>query len=140
MYSLDELKTQNQEISDLCAVLSVLVEQESLHNNPYVCELMSRFKEKVWIHLVFEDNTIYSALAQHDNATVSTVARDFHDSARQIKKRFSNYVRRWCNPTVGENEHEQLVKESREIFQLIKARVKYENEKMFPLVTEHHAA
>ena len=140
MYSLDELKTQNQEISDLCAVLSVLVEQQDLHNNPYVCELMSRFKEKVWIHLVFEDNTIYSALAHHDNTTVSDVAKDFHDSARQIKKRFSSYVRRWCNPAVGEDEHEQLLQESREIFQMIKDRVQYENEKMFPLVTEHHAA
>jgi hemerythrin-like domain-containing protein len=140
MYSLDELKAQNQEISDLCAVLSVLVEQHSLHNNPYVCELMGRFKEKVWIHLVFEDNTIYSALAQHDNAAVSDIARDFHDSARQIKKRFSSYVRRWCNTAVGEQEHDELVKESREIFQLIKDRVKYENEKMFPLVTEHQAA
>lgn len=140
MYSLDELKTQNQEIADLCAVLSVLVEQQSLHNNPYVCELMGRFKEKVWIHLVFEDNTIYSALSRHDNTTVSSIAQDFHDSARQIKKRFSSYVRRWCNPTVGEHEHDELVKESREIFQLIMERVKYENEKMFPLVTEHHAA
>ncbi len=140
MYSLDELKTQNREIADLCAVLSVLVEQPSLHNNPYVCELMNRFKEKVWIHLVFEDNTIYSALAEHDNTAISNVARNFHDSARQIKKRFSGYVRRWCNPAVGEDEHDQLIQESREIFQLIKDRVKYENEKMFPLVKEHHAA
>jgi len=140
MYSLDELKAQNQEISDLCAVLSVLVEQPSLHNNPYVCELMSRFKEKVWIHLVFEDNTIYSALSQHDDTDVSDIAQDFHDSARQIKKRFSNYVRRWCNPAVGQFEHGELVTESREIFQLIRDRVKFENEKMFPLVTEHHAA
>jgi hemerythrin-like domain-containing protein len=140
MYSLDELKTQNQDISDLCAVLSVLVEQPSLHNNPYVCELMSRFKEKVWIHLVFEDNTIYSALSQHDNTAVSDIARDFHDSARKIKKRFSSYVRRWCNPAVEQSEHEELVTESREIFQLISDRVKFENEKIFPLVTEHHAA
>ncbi len=140
MYSIDELKAQNQEISDLCAVLSVLVEQPSLHNNPYVCELMSRFKEKVWIHLVFEDNTIYSALSRHDNTAVSRIAQEFHDSARQIKKRFSGYVRRWCIPTVGELEHEELVKESREIFQLIRDRVKYENEKMFPLVSQNHAA
>ena len=47
MYSLDELKEQNKEISQLCDVLSVLMEQQSLHNNPFVCELMTRFKEKV---------------------------------------------------------------------------------------------
>ena len=140
MYSLDELKAQNQEISDLCAVLSVLVEQRDLHNNPFVCELMARFKEKVWLHLVFEDNTIYSALARHDNSAVSDIAKDFHDSARQIKKRFSSYIRSWCNSSIGESEHDALVAESREIFQMITARVEYENEKMFPLITEHLAA
>ena len=140
MYSLDELKDQNQEISDLCAVLSVLVEQKSLHNNPFVCDLMARFKEKVWLHLVFEDNTIYSALSRHDNSAVSEVARDFHDSARQIKKRFSRYVRRWCNPSVGDKDHDELVIESREIFRLIIDRVEFENQKMFPLITKHLAA
>ena len=140
MYTLDELKAQNQEISDLCAVLTVLVEQQHLHNNPFVCELMARFKEKVWLHLVFEDNTIYSALSRHDNSAVSEVAQDFHDSARQIKKRFSSYIRRWCNSAIGESEHEDLVTESHEIFQMIMERVEYENEKMFPLVTAHLAA
>ncbi len=140
MYSLDELKAQNQEISDLCAVLSVLVEQKSLHNNPFVCELMARFKEKVWLHLVFEDNTIYSALSRHDNSSVSGVAKDFHDSARELKKRFSSYVRRWCNASIGESEHAELVAESRKIFQLINDRVEFENEKMFPLVSKHLAA
>ena len=140
MYSLDELKDQNQEISDLCAVLSVLVEQQSLHNNPFVCDLMARFKEKVWLHLVFEDNTIYSALSRHDNSAVSEVARDFHDSARQIKKRFSSYVRRWCNPSVGDKDHDELVIESREIFRLIIDRVEFENQKMFPLISKHLAA
>ena len=140
MYSLDELKTQNQELSDLCAVLSVLLEERSLHNNPYVCELMARFKEKVWMHLVFEDNTIYSALSGHGNSHVSEAAKDFHDSARHIKKRFSSYIRRWCNPAVGESEHDQLVVESREIFQMIQERIQFENEKMFPLVSKHLAA
>ena len=82
------------------------------------------------------DNTIYSALSRHDNTAVSGIAQDFHDSARQIKKRFSSYVRRWCNPAVGEHEHDELVQESREIFQLIMERVKYENEKMFLSATE----
>ncbi len=140
MYSLDELKDQNQEISDLCAVLSILVEQQSLHNNPFVCDLMARFKEKVWLHLVFEDNTIYSALSRHDNSAVSEVARDFHDSARQVKKRFSSYVRRWCNPSVGDKDHDELVIESREIFRLIIDRVEFENQKMFPLISKHLAA
>ncbi|HEC07139.1 MAG TPA: hypothetical protein ENJ12_09815, partial [Thiolapillus brandeum] len=87
MYSLEELKQQNKEIKDLCAVLSVLIEDKSLHDNPYMCELMARFREKVWMHLVFEDNTVYAELLRHQDPSVSETARNYHDSAREIRKR-----------------------------------------------------
>ena len=134
MYTLDDLKQQNRDIQQLCDILSVLIENKSLHDNTYVCELMSRFKEKVWMHLVFEDNTVYAELARHQNNTVSDMAKSFHDSAKIIKKRFSGYFRHWCNPAVTDIEHETLVQESREIFALIQERINYENEQMFPLI------
>ncbi len=134
MYTLDELKKQNQEITQLCEVLAVLVEHPHLHNNPVVCELMSRFKEKVWLHLVFEDNTLYQELARHDDETTRRVVQEFHDSARALKKRFSTYLRRWCQPEVSDSEHEELLRESREIFNLIRNRVQYEDEHIFPLL------
>lgn len=135
MYSPDELKQQNEDIAALCRVLSVLVEKKALHDNPYVCELMARFKEKVWIHLVFEDNTVYAQLARHDNSDISETAREFHDSAREIRKRFSAYVKHWCKPAVSDAEHEALISESREIFRLISERIEYENAHMFPLIS-----
>ncbi len=140
MFTLDDLKKQNQEISELCEVLSVLVAHKSLHTNPYVCELMSRFKEKVWIHLVFEDNTIYSGLSEHSDAAIREVARNFHDSGREIKKRFSTYLRHWCKPVTEAIDHDALLEESEEIFRLIKQRIKYENEQIFPLIAAQQAA
>lgn len=136
MYSLEELRKQNRDISELCEVLAVLIEQKSLYSNAVFCELMSRFKEKVWIHLVFEDNTVYAELARDDDPEVRKIAGAFHDSAREIKKRFSGYVRNWCKPVIGDDEHAALVTESREIFSLIRDRIAYENEQMFPLVRE----
>ena len=136
MYSLEELKQQNREITDMCDVLSILMEHRELHGNPYVCDLMKRFKELVWMHLVFEDNTLYAELARHQEESVSQIARNFHNSARDIKHRFSEYVRHWCKPAVSDADHEALVVESREIFRLIRERVQYENEHMFPLVRE----
>jgi len=139
MYSLDELKKQNQEITDLCEVLSILMEQKGMHDNPVVCELMTRFKEKVWMHLVFEDNTIYTALANHNDASVSEIAKNFHDSAKAIKKRFTAFVSHWCHPAVDDAQHEMLTNECRNIFSQIVDRVKYENEKIFPLVEKHQS-
>lgn len=137
MYSLDELKKQNQEISDLCDVLAVVMEQPALHDNPFVCELMSRFKEKVWMHLVFEDNTLYVALLHNENKNISQMAKAFHDSAKEIKHHFSGFVRQLCNAPATEAEHQSLITESSRIFSLIRERVEYENTKIFPLVDSH---
>lgn len=137
MYSLDELRQQNQDITDLCNVLSVLIEKTELHSNSYVWELMQRFKEKVWMHLVFEDNTIYAALLRHHDVPVSKTAKAFHDSAREIKHRFSGYVKHWHKTATNDTDRKALQEESRDIFQLIMERVRYENEYMFPLVEQH---
>ena len=137
MYSVDELKKQNEDIAELCDVLSVLIEHRSLHNNSYVCELMSRFKEKVWMHLVFEDNTIYAELTRHNDQSISDTARGFHDSAKEIRRCFSLYVRHWCKPQVEDTDHDALLTESKELFRLVRERIDYENMHMFPLIEEH---
>ena len=137
MYSVDELKKQNEDIAELCDVLSVLIGHRSLHNNSYVCELMSRFKEKVWMHLVFEDNTIYAELTRHNDQSVSDTARGFHDSAKEIRRCFSHYVRHWCKAQVDDADHDALMKESNELFRLVRERIDYENVHMFPLIEEH---
>lgn len=137
MYSLEELKKQNEDIAELCDVLSVLVQQKSLRNNSYLCELMNRFKEKVWMHLVFEDNTIYAQLARHQDDAISTTARNFHDSAREVRQCFSRYVKHWCGHASGGGEQEELQHDSDELFRLVRARIKYEDEHIFPLIADH---
>jgi hemerythrin-like domain-containing protein len=137
MYTLDELKRQNQEITDLIDVLSVLMEAKQLRRNPYVCDLVSSFNEKVWMHLVFEENTIYSELARHHNPDISEIANQFHESARQIRKHFSRYVKMWCQTSTDEGNHESFIELSKAIFDLIGERVRYESEEMFPLIEKH---
>ena len=137
MYSLDELKKQNEDISELCDVLSVLIEARSLHDNSYVCELMSRFREKVWMHLVFEDNTVYAELARHQDPSISETALNFHNSAKEIRKSFSRYVKHWCKPSISDSEHEARRQDSEALFRMIRERIDYENQHMFPLIQEH---
>ncbi|MCW9013325.1 MAG: hemerythrin domain-containing protein [Gammaproteobacteria bacterium] len=140
MYTLDELKKQNTEITDLINLLAVVIEHDSLRKNPFVCELVSRFNEKVWMHLVFEDNTIYSELSKHHNPDISNIAKDFHKSAREIKKHFSQYVKLWCQASAGECDADPFREETRKVFDMLKERIRYETEEMFPLVCKHFDA
>ena len=134
MYSIDDLKIQNQEITQLCDVLSVLLEKPSLHDNSVVKELLTRFKEKVWMHLVFEDNTFYSALLRNEDKNISQIARKFHDSAKEIKHCFSGFVHHWYKLPDTDDGHAELCQQSSELMSLIKKRINYENEEMFPLI------
>jgi len=134
MYTLNELKKQNQEISDLIEVISTLLKNKNLVSNPFVCDLVSRFNEKVWMHLVFEDNTIYSELARHDNPDIREIAQRFHDSAKEIKKEFSAYVKLWCKASGADHHHQAFCSNSQEMLQKIKQRIDYESSNIFPLI------
>lgn len=138
MYTLDELKQQNKEISDLIDVLEVLITDNKLATNPFVCDLAKRFNEKVWLHLVFEDKTIYSELCRHHNPDVVSIAKQFHDSARDIKKIFSRYVKHWCHTSTENGSHDIFVNESNEVFKLIRERIKFESDEIFPIVEKHY--
>ena len=134
MYTLDELERQNNEITELCDVLCAILKDSSLHNNSIATELMDRFKEKVWMHLVFEDNTIYSELVQHPDDEVSQAVGEFHQSGRTIKKRFSNFIRNWKKYAESGEGHDSVHSDCSDIFSLIRDRVRYENDTIFPLV------
>lgn len=136
MYSLGELKKQNQEIDDLIAVLRVLIKEENLINNPLVCNMVSQFNEKVWMHLVFEEKSIYAELALHPNPEIKNIAEEFHNSAREIKKEFSAYMKLWCLVSGAERHHQAFFEQSSDIMNKIKQRVTYEAEKVFPLIED----
>lgn len=140
MYTLSELKKQNQEISDLIEVLSALVNDGKLMSNPFVCDLVSRFNEKVWMHLVFEDNALYSELAKHHNPEISQIANTFHDSAKEIKKEFSAYMKLWCKVSGADHHQQAFCDQTTSMLEKVKNRITYETEQMFPLVEEHTTA
>ncbi len=140
MYTLSELKKQNQEISDLIDVISVLLKEKSLFSNPYVCDLVTRFNEKVWMHLVFEENSIYCELVKHHNPQISEIASEFHNSAKDIRKEFSGYMKQWCKASGSDHHQQAFCEQTSVMLDKIKQRIDFETSKMFPLVEEEHAA
>ncbi len=140
MYTLEELKKQNKDISELLDVLSVLIEHPHLKSNMHVCEMTTRLNEKVWMHLVFEDNTLYSELSRHHNPDIQKLTQDFHQSAKDVKKLFSSYVRNWCHTHANDADHQAFVDESRQVFELIRKRIELEEKEIFPLVEKHFSS
>ena len=134
MYTLEELEQQNRDIANLCQVLLVLVQEPELRGNPYVCDLVSRFYDKVWMHLMFEDKSLYTDLLNSPESSVVAQVTSFHDSARALKKRFGSHIKQWCHVDADEEGHETFRDEMTDVIGAIMERVAAENEQMIPLV------
>ncbi len=135
MYTLDELIQQNKEISELSETLLVLIAQPGLRKNHYVCELISRFYDKVWMHLLFEDKSLYTDLLQHSDPDTVQKIKNFHTSARDIKKQFGRHIKQWCHLDMSEQEAEQFSTQMAQVITEIIDRIRVEEEEIIPLVT-----
>jgi hemerythrin-like domain-containing protein len=135
MVNVAEFSRENQELTDLCEVLHVLIAGTDMRGNPVFCELLSRFSEKICAHLDHEDRAMYAELLSHDDKDVNEVASKFINNTHQLRTILSSYVKRWCHATrEGDmTGHEKFVKETREIFILVKDRINLEKSKLFPL-------
>lgn len=140
MYTLEELEQQNRDIANLCQVLLVLVQEPHLRGNPYLCDLVSRFYDKVWMHLMFEDKTLYNDLLSSPDAVVVERVTAFHDSAKVLKKRFGSHIKQWCHIDADEEEHKAFKEEMTDVIGAVQERVDAENSDIIPLVRvqQHH--
>jgi len=136
MSQLDELRNENKDITDLCHVLSVLVEDRSLHKNPVACELLDRFMQKVNKHLDHEGRSIYGEMLKHGDTNTQNVARQFMSNTHELKKLISKYNRKWCDIPEDESEAVNYTTETKLIFNLMCERIHMEDKRLFPLIEE----
>lgn len=135
MYTVEELQQQNRDIANLCEVLRVVVSNPQLRGNPYACDLLSKFYDKVWMHLVFEDKSLYSDLLLHPDEEIVRVATAFHESAKTLKKDFRKHVKQWCMvEPLQEGESDAFQEEMLAMISAVMQRVRAENEEIIPLV------
>ena len=132
MIPLEEFRSENKEIKDLCTILGVSIEQYKLRNNSIVCELLDRFAERVTAHLSHEDRSIYRDLLKQHTQEATSVADKFLGNTQELRRIFNEYRRDWCRKPHSEAEHAKYVDESREMFRLVCDRIEFEENKIFP--------
>ncbi|MDH3979232.1 MAG: hemerythrin domain-containing protein [Gammaproteobacteria bacterium] len=135
MVDVAEFSRENQELTDLCAVLDVLIADPDMRGNPVFCELLSRFSEKIRAHLDHEDRAMYAELLSHEDKSINEVATRFINNTHQLRTILSSYIKRWCHATRGGDAtgHDEFTQETREIFALVSDRINLEKSKLFPL-------
>jgi hypothetical protein len=57
-------------------------------------------------------------------------------NTRELKRLFTGYAKQWCHASPDAHEHETFVKETQDMFRIIKERIRMENEQLFPILAK----
>lgn len=136
MITYDELNAQSHEIIELSNVLSYLLKDRSMCDTDTCCELFYRYGEKIRAHLDTVDHT-YTTLLNSQDERAKKVANKFMGGSREIKLIFNQYRKQWCERHKQELNvvnHDEFLKETGEVFDLILNRIQDETEQLYPLI------
>jgi hemerythrin-like domain-containing protein len=140
MISFEELNHQNDKITELSNVLSYLIDDRSICDTSVTCELFFEYVDRVRQHLDVEERELYQGLLAHKDNKVCNTAKMFLSGSGEIKRVFSQYLKRWCkSKELRIKDHDQFVKETREMFALMLRRIEDEVEHLYPTVREVNA-
>lgn len=135
MLSMSLLNQQNHKITELSNVLDHLITDRALCDTQVTCDLFFTYVDKVREHLEMEERELYQPLLVYSNAEVRNTANKFLAGSGEIKRVFSQYLKRWCkNKELRINDHTKFVNESREMFSLVLRRIEDEVEHLYPTV------
>jgi hypothetical protein len=130
----NELKAENQEISDTIEVLTYLISHNELRSNPVFCKLLKNFSDTVNEHLAHESRTAYRELLPQNDNGAHEVATQFLNNTNQLNKIMKDYAKHWCKAPHDFNSNEAFIDETKSIFHLVTERVNLEQEKLFPYI------
>lgn len=134
METLKQLEQQNQEISELCKVLQVLLTDNAVCDTKIARELFRRFTSRVKEHLSLEDNTLYAKMLGHGDKHINSLTKRFLTNSLELQRIFLDYERHWCKEGVGVSGNDAFIRETHGIFAMIRERIKAERDEFFPAV------
>lgn len=81
---------------------------------------------------------MYSDLLKSPDKKINTIAKNFMSGSVEIKRILKDFTRRWCptkkKDTLHIKEHEQFLKDTDELFEIVLQRILQETEHLYPLV------
>lgn len=130
----DDLHMQNHKISEMCKVLSLLIEDRSACDTSITCDLFMEFATAFRDHMDLEDRSIYSRLLAHEDRQVNAEASRSLNASKELKRIFNGYMSKWCRQGLKIKDHDAFRADTHEIFNLIQERILVETEQLYPMM------
>lgn len=137
MISYEELNTQNDKITELSNVLTVLIKDRSICDSETCCNIFYNYMDKVNNHMQIVDTNLYTDLLGHSSSEANNTATNFMAGSQEIKKIMNAYVKKWCDKkchglSIGA-KHDLFLKDTDDMFEMILNRIQNEMEHLYPM-------
>jgi len=131
----ENLKEQHKKIFKLISRISSLLNSDELSKDPsQVCKLLSDLADDLNYHLTLEDHSFYPALFNHPDKNIIAAATKYVDEVKGINESFSNYMSKWNSPEIVQNNPDDFINETMDLFEAISNRIYKEDNVLYPLV------
>ena len=140
MIPVEDLKQQHREICEMMKVLTILVQDETVRGTGTVFGLFQQLADKVHEHFALEERTLYRELLTYPDDQVRATAQRFLSGSYQVKKFFADYLHNWCHPEASQESCEAFLKQTDDVFTLLKQRMRVEDESFYTLAQDLQAA
>jgi len=137
MVTYNELYTESHQITELTNVLTNLLSDRLLCDSEITCELFMRYVDLVNKHIGVSDANIYTQLLSSTDKSARNMANKFMSGTREIKRIFRNYLKcrhKQNNNTLVITDHDEFLKETTEMFEMVLNRLQDETEHLYPLL------
>lgn len=138
MVSYQDLYEQNDKITELSNILTVLIQDRMLCDSQTCSLLFNDYIDHVKDHIREVDSNMYLDLLKHPSKEVNNLANNFMSGSQEIKRIMKRYEKKWCNRrkkelTIGA-QHDRFLTETDEMFDMILSRIQGEMEHLYPTV------
>ena len=95
-------------------------------------------RESGAIHIDLVDKGMYSDLLNSPDKKINNVARNFMSGSVEVKKILKTFSKHWCpssnKGSLKIRDHEEFLKDTDELFEMVLQRILDETEHLYPLV------
>jgi iron-sulfur cluster repair protein YtfE (RIC family) len=135
--SLAPYHQQHLELLRWAATCEARLDPAEVRQHPERClAAVRRLVGLAKAHLAMENTILYPALLGDRNVNIQAAARALEADLGQLQSRLRDYGHHWKSPETVGQAPEAFTRNSRELFRILRHRIKVEASALFPLVEQ----
>ncbi len=131
--NIDNLTRQHQEIEASMDYVMNIINEKKVEEKAFdIAMELNKLAGKLKIHLISENNFLYPDLLKSSNVALKELAENYMNEMVSLGAKFMEYKDNYHTKSKILADVEKFIRETREIFKLLKTRLEREDKELYP--------